>query len=1128
MSGMKATTGGVLTISYGPYTAYGLPYEVIEYAADGTTMLRRTYTDYNLDTSYTSRRIIGLVSAIHVVDHPTNTFVSKTTFDYDWGSEFLVATAQTPPQHDSANYGSNFVTGRGNLSAVWRWDVTDINNATKAIAKSRTGYNTTGSSVFWRDALGHQTSINYSDSFSDLVDRNTLAYPTTITDADSFASTIKYNYDFGAVTRAQNPKGAVQTITYDSVARTDRVTNETNGAYVRFVYATSGYIASYATIQNGAGEAYQISYFDGAGRLRAAGGDHPGSSGGYSGTLIFYDNMGRMSQQTNPAEINASWVPSGDDFGGWASSTQSYDWNGRPLRTTNPDATYRENTYGGCGCAGGDQTTVRDERSRRKRYTRDVLGRLIKVEELNWNESVYATTNYNFNVRDQIAEINQEGQTRTFGYDGYGRLNERVTPEQGSTTYSYFADDDVQTVTDARGATTTYGYNNRGLVTSITYGVPSGVAATANVSFGYDSNGNRTSMTDGLGSVSYVYNTLSQLTSETRTFTGVGAYTLSYGYNLAGQLNSITNHWGAQVGYVYDKIGRPTNVSGSGYMGVSSYVNSMAYRAFGLKQMAYNNSRTLSLQYDNRLRVTQWNIPSVMGWNYAYQYFGENTGRVTFAQNINDPTLDRSYYYDHVGRLQSAYTGSSARAHVGIGSTWASDGPYAQQDNVYDVWGNTLSRTGWGGTNPQYGASYTNNKMIGMVYDATGNLKDAGGGWTFTYDATGQQATSGMGNVQMFYDGDRLRGKKSENSIVTYYLRSSVLGGQVVAELNSAGAFSRGYVYLGGQLLAVQQNGVHWVHQDPVAKSKRVTDASGNVVSAIELDPWGGETNRSSNEAFQPRKFTTYGRDSIGSDDAMHRRYNRWWARFEQPDPYGGSYDMTDPQSFNRYSYVQNDPVNFVDPSGLVPCTFDAAGNWCIWGGGDPSPIPPSEQDRILDRIGMTTPTLLPPIGNGGPGGGGPRQNPQNPIPRTGRDIKYEFYLLFERSLNDCLKRIAGNNFPKQTILNAPRVDGRLNARQVGRNSGVREAYGSSTSRGPNGTVLIAAELVNGNTPNTLNAIFGTYVHELANILDIRLNPDVPAVDLGRIFGDHINPPDGDTDTGANIERCVFGSLQYP
>jgi len=51
----------------------------------------------------------------------------------------------------------------------------------------------------------------------------------------------------------------------------------------------------------------------------------------------------------------------------------------------------------------------------------------------------------------------------------------------------------------------------------------------------------------------------------------------------------------------------------------------------------------------------------------------------------------------------------------------------------------------------------------------------------------------------------------------------------------------------------------------------------------------------------------------------MYRRYNRSHSRFDQPDPYDGSYDPTNPQSFNRYAYTQNDPVNFVDPTGLVP-----------------------------------------------------------------------------------------------------------------------------------------------------------------------------------------------------------------
>jgi YD repeat-containing protein len=223
----------------------------------------------------------------------------------------------------------------------------------------------------------------------------------------------------------------------------------------------------------------------------------------------------------------------------------------------------------------------------------DVLGRLKQVDELNWNQTVYATTTYSYNARDQITSINQGGQTRTLAYDGYGRLSSKTTPEQGTTNYTYYGDDTVQTMTDARGASRTFAYNNRDLPTSITYGVPAGVAATPNVSFSYDAAGNRTGMTDGLGSVSYVYDQISQLTSETRTFSGVGSFSLSYGYNLSGELTSMTNPWSAQVGYNYDPVGRATGVSGSGYAGVSSYVSSIAYRAFAVKQIGWQQSHAV-------------------------------------------------------------------------------------------------------------------------------------------------------------------------------------------------------------------------------------------------------------------------------------------------------------------------------------------------------------------------------------------------------------------------------------------------------------------------------------------------------------------------------------------------------
>ena len=144
--------------------------------------------------------------------------------------------------------------------------------------------------------------------------------------------------------------------------------------------------------------------------------------------------------------------------------------------------------------------------------------------------------------------------------------------------------------------------------------------------------------------VTYGYDTASRLTSETRTFNGVsGNFTLNYIYNPLGQLTEITNPWNVKVGYSYNMAGEITGVTGQSYGGVTSYASGLVYRAFGgLKQMNYANGRSLSLSYNNRMFLTQWSIPNVMGWNYAYNYFNENTGRVTYAQNLNDPTLDRA------------------------------------------------------------------------------------------------------------------------------------------------------------------------------------------------------------------------------------------------------------------------------------------------------------------------------------------------------------------------------------------------------------------------------------------------------------------------------------------------------
>jgi YD repeat-containing protein len=203
-------------------------------------------------------------------------------------------------------------------------------------------------------------------------------------------------------------------------------------------------------------------------------------------------------------------------------------------------------SYEGCGCAGGLVTTIEGElvprtdttgnARRKQKVYQDILGRTTKTEMFEWNGStVYSTVVNTFNGRDQVTQSRQYAgsnlsstyQDTTATFDGHGRLASSHKPEQRDssdnlkyTTYNYNPDGSISSSTDGRGVITNLTYNSRGLLTNKGWDVGStGVADPTDVTFGYDNIGNRTQMTDGLGTVAYSYNSLSQMTDETRDFT---------------------------------------------------------------------------------------------------------------------------------------------------------------------------------------------------------------------------------------------------------------------------------------------------------------------------------------------------------------------------------------------------------------------------------------------------------------------------------------------------------------------------------------------------------------------------------------------------------------------------------
>jgi len=409
-------------------------------------------------------------------------------------------------------------------------------------------------------------------------------------------------------------------------------------------------------------------------------------------------------------------------------------------------------------------------------------------------------------------------QHTSMTYDGYGRLKTKHVPEESTgtaTTWTYNADDSVSTITDPRGAVSTFGYagTNRGLVKSITHTLSG--SPTINVSYNYDAVGNRTSMTDGLGTVDYSYDQLSRMASETRTLSGGANYPISYSYNLAGQLASYSV-LGHSVSYTRDGVGRLTGITGFGSL--TPYVSNVKYRAWGgRREITYGDNYTATIQYNSKLLPISYSMPNVITRNYGY--FAD--GRLKTSDLAQDGNFYRTYEYDQVGRLKSENTPTNF-----------------SQVMTYDVWDNATNVDGWHWSH-FIGSSgtYSNNRNTNWNYNAAGQVTSNID--TFAYDAAGRISetwTQGiLGSRKSLYDGDsQVVGAAGTFSNV----RSTVLGGRVVAEVSNTGQAYRTFIYGEGEdVVGFRYEGTNrviWEHRDIAGESARQTEDTGIVVDQRE------------------------------------------------------------------------------------------------------------------------------------------------------------------------------------------------------------------------------------------------------------------------------------------------------
>ena len=157
------------------------------------------------------------------------------------------------------------------------------------------------------------------------------------------------------------------------------------------------------------------------------------------------------------------------------------------------------------------------------------------------------------------------------------------------------------------------------------------------------------------------------------------------------------------------------------------------------------------------------------------------------------------------------------------------------------------------------------------------------------------------------YDANGMRAKKVEGGATTHYL---ALGHQVMYE--KTGVEHTRHIFAGNQRIAeVRGAVVSYSHNDHLGSPRVVTDANGVVTSTMSTKPFGEPHAGSIPTSYG---FTGKDLDDTGLYYFAARYYDASVGRFITEDNWVGR--LSTPASQNRYVYVVNNPLKYVDPTG--------------------------------------------------------------------------------------------------------------------------------------------------------------------------------------------------------------------
>ncbi len=752
-------------------------------------------------------------------------------------------------------------------------------------------------------------------------------------------------------------------------------------------------VATYSPALNGG---YRTSYTLLDGFLRERQTQEPGPDGGRLLTDTFYDERGLVHRTF--ATYYAEGPPAAAIFAPEnahnveTQTRHTHDGLGREteaqLLEGNTDgatllATTRTSYH-------GDRVTVVPPEGDTTTTTlSDARGRATELRQHHARsaDSDYDTTRYVHTPAGQLAEVTDPAGNRwTYTYDQLGRTTATTDPDAGRTTSTYDDRGRLTTRTNARDITLHHSYDGLGRQTELREDGPAGELRAEWV---YDT----VSRGEGQLAKSIRYHDGQPYTTEvthydalyralrTRVVIPESEGELAGTYQEGTQYLDFTGLVGgrsypavggltdASTTYRYDETLRRIKTFALDDALHPIYESATDYDFLGRPQLqrlsggpgsSFTEIRTTWERGTSRLsgaRVLRENEGHDRAETYRYDEAGNVLSIADVAGAVDDV---QCFQYDHLRRLTEAWA-QTADTCAPAPSAAAMGGPAPYWHSyTYDEVGNRLTETlheqdtertytypEAGGPQPHTLTSVTQDapgvrSLEQFTYDATGNTatrQEGGDTEQLTWDAEGHLARVEKANgevTEYLYDADgrRLIGRTPTGT--TLYLGDHT---EVTLAAGQDTVRATRYVELGGGHTAVLEDGssVSFSLADHHGTGNLAIDAATMETTQRRTLPFGGLRGEIPAAWPGTRGFVGGTTDvSTGLTHLGAREYDPELGRFISLDPL---MDLSDPQQVHGYTYGNNNPLAFADPTGMIPdecwrvgCSFDRDGK--VTGGG--------------------------------------------------------------------------------------------------------------------------------------------------------------------------------------------------